>query len=35
MRIELTEQSGLEVNRLSAADMTPPWRPGIWREGSG
>ena len=23
MRIELTEQSGLEVNRLSAADMTP------------
>ena len=23
MRIELTERSGLEVNRLSAADMTP------------
>ena len=23
MRIELTQQSGLEVDRLSAADMTP------------
>ena len=23
MRIELTQQSGLEVNQLSAADMTP------------
>ena len=23
MRIELTQQSGLEVNHLSAADMTP------------
>ena len=23
MRIELTERSGLEVNRLAAADMTP------------